>query len=309
MSREENIPGVSVVVLSWMRREELKRTLGELRDVTYPILEIIVADNGSTDGSREMVAREFPGVKLIALPENLGIEGLNAGMRAASGKYIVLLDDDSHLARDAIGIMVERFEAESDLGILAFTIVNGTTGLVDWPQEHDLHPSGQAPTFVGCGVGLRAEAVRRAGYFDPGYFLYLNELYLTARILDLGYTCRHARELRAYHRVAQTHRTSTRRIYYTTRNIFRFVRVHLHPLRALGFIVSWTGQGILYQSLRGGRDGLRAFVEGARAGLGPLRATRRPLSGTTLDSLAPYFRKWYPSPLAALRRILAREGG
>ena len=110
-------PLVSIVILSWNRHDDLKLTLDKVSKLDYPYTEIIVVDNHSTDESCEMAINNFPYVRLIRLPRNLGIEGFNIGMINSRGKYIVLLDDDSHPENSAISKMVEEFEANKRLGI------------------------------------------------------------------------------------------------------------------------------------------------------------------------------------------------
>jgi GT2 family glycosyltransferase len=76
----------SVIVPNWNGARHLPTCLEALRAQTYPRLEVIIADNASTDGSQELIARDFPEVRLIQLPENRGFTGAcNAGLRAAQG--------------------------------------------------------------------------------------------------------------------------------------------------------------------------------------------------------------------------------
>jgi GT2 family glycosyltransferase len=295
-------PLVSAIVLSWTRRDELRLTLRHLASCTFSALETIVVDNASTDGSPEMVARDFPRVRLISLAENAGIAGLNAGMRAARGKYVILLDDDSHVGGKTVEEMVQRFEADPGLGIAAFTIINPVAKTVDWPGTGDLHADGSAPTFIGCGAGLRLHAVQRAGYFEAGYFLYVNELYLTARILDLGYSCRHFAELQAFHRVAPAHRSQERRAYYGTRNMLWFAAEMFGPAHGAAFAAIMVAEGVAYRLRRGRTAELISFLAGAKDGLRKFArgGERKPLAPATLEKLKPYFAKWYPGAWTAL---------
>ena len=300
---------VSAVILSWMRRDELHLTLRHSESCTYPALETIVVDNASTDDSPEMVARDFPRVRLISLPENTGIAGLNTGMRAAHGKYVILLDDDSRVGGETVTRMVPRVEADPGLGIAAFTIRNPVAKTVDWPGPGDVHPDGSAPTFVGCGAGLRHDAIQRAGYFDSGYFLYLNELYLTARILDLGYSCRHFPELQAFHRVAPAHRSQGRRAYYATRNMLWFAANMFRPAHGAAFSAIMVAEGVAYRLRRGRTAELPSFLAGAKDGLRKFArgGERKPLAPATLGKLEPYFAKWYPGAWKVLK-LLAGYG-
>ncbi len=72
----------------------LRRALESARRQRFPVLEIIAVDNASTDGSAEMVRRDFPDVRLVALPANVGAAARNAGVAAAKGDVVVTLDND-----------------------------------------------------------------------------------------------------------------------------------------------------------------------------------------------------------------------
>src|SRR5689334_20217071 len=91
-------PKVSVVVLNWNGRELLRECLESLKKSEYPLYEIIVADNGSSDGSQKMVAERFSDIVLVENGENLGVpEGKNRGLTRAMQKdvrYIYTLDND-----------------------------------------------------------------------------------------------------------------------------------------------------------------------------------------------------------------------
>ena len=90
----------SVVIPNWNGRQFLKTCLDSLKAQTYDDVEIIVVDNGSSDGSRTFITEYYPEVRLIALKQNRGFTGAcNLGMEAASGEYIALLNNDTELDR------------------------------------------------------------------------------------------------------------------------------------------------------------------------------------------------------------------
>ena len=84
----------SIAILNYQRRDALRRALEAARDQRHAALEIIAVDNASTDGSAEMVRDEFPDVRLVPLPENIGAAGRNAGVAAAKGDIVFTLDND-----------------------------------------------------------------------------------------------------------------------------------------------------------------------------------------------------------------------
>src|SRR5579871_6558211 len=111
-SREpENCPA-SVVIPNWNGRDLLEKYLPSVVEAMrgHPDNEIIVVDNGSADGSAEYVAQEFPSVRVLALPTNLGFGGgSNAGFRAARSDIVVLLNSDMRVERDFLAPLLEGF--------------------------------------------------------------------------------------------------------------------------------------------------------------------------------------------------------
>src|SRR5262249_24744515 len=87
---------VSVVVVNFNGRQRLPGCLESLRRQTYPLVEIVVVDNGSTDGSTAYVAETFPEAHVVALPRNVGFaSGCNEGIAVARGEYIGTLNNDA----------------------------------------------------------------------------------------------------------------------------------------------------------------------------------------------------------------------
>jgi GT2 family glycosyltransferase len=84
---------VSVIVVTWNARDHVAECLEAVADGPG---EIIVVDNASTDGTPDLVAERFPNVRILRLPENRGFgAGNNEGMRAAAGRYFLLLNSDA----------------------------------------------------------------------------------------------------------------------------------------------------------------------------------------------------------------------
>src|SRR5688572_11112814 len=89
-------PTLSIGILTYNRRDRLRTTLDMiLRGTPYPDLDVIVIDNGSADGTAEMVRTEFPEVRLEVMPANLGVSARNRFTQLAHGKYLFSYDDDS----------------------------------------------------------------------------------------------------------------------------------------------------------------------------------------------------------------------
>ncbi len=114
-TKRANTASASVVIPNWNGRDLLERYLPSVIAALggNPDNEIIVVDNGSTDGSAEFVRQAFPRVKLLALDRNLGFGGgSNAGFRAAKNDIVVLLNSDMHVSPDFLPPLLEGFRDE-----------------------------------------------------------------------------------------------------------------------------------------------------------------------------------------------------
>src|ERR1700693_1728618 len=91
------LPAVSIIVLNWNGRGHLQDCLKSLLALDYPEskLQIVLCDNGSTDGSTDFVRARFPKVTIVALDHNYGFaEGNNRAARAATGEWVAFLNND-----------------------------------------------------------------------------------------------------------------------------------------------------------------------------------------------------------------------
>ena len=112
---------LSVVVVTWDTRE---LTLDCLASVTAALAppttgEILVVDNGSSDGTAEAIRERFPAVRVIALPANVGFAaGCNAGLRAIRGRHVLLLNSDARVTPDTMERCVRFLDEHADVGIV-----------------------------------------------------------------------------------------------------------------------------------------------------------------------------------------------
>jgi GT2 family glycosyltransferase len=297
-------PLLSIVILSWNRKADLFTTLQAVSRQGYTGGETIVVDNGSTDGSPEMVRALYPDVRLVTLPQNVGIEGLNVGMREARGEIVVLLDDDSYPVEGTLARLVVAFQRDPHMGIAAGRIV-GSADAVERERSVRLEsePGRDVPTFVGCGVGLRRAALEQAGLFDSAFFLYGNELDLAARVMDAGYAVRYLPGAVFVHAVSSTNRTSLRAEYYGTRNLLWIIWKYFPLQEAVPLSLRVPALSVGYRLSRGDLRRVWGVLRGVG---GALVGRRRPLdrrvvSRETRRQLLTYIDEWYPPPRAWLR--------
>ena len=221
---------VTNVSLCWNRKDEICESLKRIREIDYPNLEVIVVDNASTDGTPETIEAEFPEVKLIKMFKNIGIEAYNIGFKNAGGEYIVILDDDSFPAKDAITKMVDKFTSDTQLGVVAFDVRNFYNYDEVKKVEADKADLAQKETaavaenylmaFNGAGAGVRRDLLERVGFYPEEFFLYWNEQDTAFRVLDQGYKVRFFSDVVAYHKYSPKNRSSWRAPFYYTRNSF-----------------------------------------------------------------------------------------
>ncbi|WP_448189258.1 glycosyltransferase family 2 protein [Azospirillum sp. sgz301742] len=162
------MPSVSAVIATFNRVAELRIALDRLRRQTFKAAEILVVDDGSTDGTDTMVRDAFPEVRYVRLPHNAGlIHARNFGFVNTTGDYILSVDDDSWFAEDdGLARAVAYLEAHADVAAAACNITT-RDGLVYLPRGAAPF---EVPWYVGCGHLLRRSAVAETG-------LYLSELY------------------------------------------------------------------------------------------------------------------------------------
>jgi GT2 family glycosyltransferase len=208
---------VSVVVVGYNGRDLLARCLDSvLMDHGDSGVETIVVDNASHDGTPEMVAARFPGVRVIVNRENLGYGGaLNEGIAVASGCYVLVLNQDIALRPGALQAMVAFAEAHPDAGAVGPRLEyedgrfqHSAFRFPDWKQaffgffdglvpldseingrysDRQLNVPFAAEHLLGACMLLRRAAIDQVGAFDPTFFMYYEETDLCVRLVRAGW--------------------------------------------------------------------------------------------------------------------------
>lgn len=155
----------SVVIPNWNGQRFLAVCLDALREQTFADIEVILVDNASTDGSQDFVRNKYPEVRLIELKENRGFTGAcNAGMEAAKGTYIALLNNDTEAESDWAEQVAGAFESHDDAGIVA-------SKMLLFDQRDRLHTAGDFFTTDGR-AGNRGAWEWDKGQFDQGEYVF-----------------------------------------------------------------------------------------------------------------------------------------
>jgi hypothetical protein len=244
-------PRVVAVVLNWNGLEDTTACLTSLAEVDYPSLEVVVVDNGSTDGSPAILRRRFPEVILLETRENLGYAGgNNVGIRYAlerGAEYVLLLNNDTEVAPDFLRRMVEVAEADPQVGGVGPMIyyydrpdvIWSAGGAIDWrrgrtrmvglnePEQGQFGAEPREVDFVtGCAMLIRREVLERVGLLDERFFLYYEEVEWCVRVRRAGYRILHVPRARIWHKISPCSQADSPLVhYYMTRNRLLFLRL------------------------------------------------------------------------------------
>jgi GT2 family glycosyltransferase len=209
------MPEISVVILTWNRKKDLMEAIDSVLIQQGVSFEIIVVDSASTDGTRELITREYPQVQYICLPYNLGvIGGRNIGMANAGGEVIFLLDDDAVLMRtDMLQLGYQYFQRDRDLGIVFGDVYNYFNGEIESSvglvlTNHTCSKLRYTHTFRAGVSFLRRELLDDIGYFDPLFFREGEERDLSLRALASGRRILHVPSIAIKHKVDPQRRSS-----------------------------------------------------------------------------------------------------
>ena len=218
---------IFVVILNWNGREVLGPCLESLGRVSEPALEVIVVDNGSTDGSADIVRTDFPGITLIENGENLLFAaGNNIGIEAAlerGARYIILLNNDTEVDPDFASRMLTAFD-DPGTGIAGPKIFyhddpsriwyggGGFNRLTGVPFHRGLRrldgsfedPPGPTGWVTGCTLMARREVFESIGMLDPSYTIYCEDVDLCLRAAGAGWTLRYVPSAKVWHKVSSS---------------------------------------------------------------------------------------------------------
>ncbi|MFH1998634.1 MAG: glycosyltransferase family 2 protein [Planctomycetota bacterium] len=242
------LPGVSAVISTWNRIEDLRANLNALRKQTWPIDEIIVVDNASSDNTAERVRNEFPDVRLLVMPDSSAgaCETFNVGFKAVRHKFTIIMDDDVVAPPDWLERIMKRFEVEpSTTGMISSKVVEPNMP-ESFTKAESVNTIRYISTFRGCGTVALSDVIRRAGYYDEKFFIYGNERDLSARVMNLGYRILQFPLAELFHRTPFGMRGGNRSIYYHTRNywLYAFKNCKWVTVFCTAFKLGFKGLGL-----------------------------------------------------------------
>jgi hypothetical protein len=266
---------VTIIVLNWNGLMDTLDCLASLAVLEYPNFEIVVVDNGSTDGSVGVIRGRFPRVQVIENSENLGYTGgNNTGLRYAwtnGADYTLLLNNDTQVAPDFLCRMIAATEVEPIIGVAGPTIyyharpelIWSAGGAIDWRRGKtwmlglntgDVGQLGSEPRQVdfvtGCALLVKRSVVDRVGLLDERFFAYYEEAEWCVRARRAGFRVIHVPQAKVWHKIPLDAREDSPVVhYYITRNRLLFLKVakagwqawfHTLLVEYLRTLLSWS---------------------------------------------------------------------
>ncbi len=280
---------LSIVYLNFNRLAESTLTTQQLQQLCQnrSDIEIIAIDNGSSDGTADFLEQQA-NINSVLLPDNSGIAGYSEGFRQTRGQYILVLDDDScPNTLTGIDLAIQRMDNTPNIGITACHIET-PDGEQQWswhlPKTKAL---GTSPFFIGCGFIIRRDIFELIDWYPEIFFLYQNEIDVSFKVRQLGYTIIYDPNCVVTHRGTPNQRPNWRRIFFPTRNTLWLIRQYYTGMQAFYMIISRLLIGLVRACSFGQ---LPAYFKAALAGLGePVK--KSPLSPELRKIFTPFWKQ------------------
>lgn len=242
---------VSVIIPNWNGLEHLNVCLTSLRKQQGIEFEVILVDNGSTDGSQSYVRDNFPDVNLIELNENRGFTGANiVGYANSKGDIVTLLNNDTEVERDWLATIVDAFQRHPEVGIVASKMllfdrrdhfhtagdfyrldgIPGNRGV--WQRDIGQYDR-EEYVFSACGgsAAYRRSMIDEIGFLDQSYYFSCEDTDLSWRAQLAGWKVLYVPEAVVFHKLQATGGSVTAS-YYDGRN-FIFLILKNYPYSLL----------------------------------------------------------------------------
>lgn len=307
-------PDVSAIVLNYDGRGVVEEAVASLVAQRGPKVEVIVVDNGSSDGSDAAIEDRFGGrVRLVRAGRNLGFgAGNNLGLREARGRHAVLLNNDAVAAPGFVEALVEAAEKGPRVGMVAAKVLDyehrdriDTVGHLLYPDglnrgrgrletdggQYDACRTALFPSGAACLY--RREMLDEIGLFDESFFLYGDDAELGLRGRVAGWECALAPRAVAWHRYSRSAGAwSALKAFYVERNRV-WVLLRSFPAGLVATSPAWTALRLSLQ------------LQGALSGRGAAGRLARERSVPGLAALT--LRAWASALRGAPRVLRARR--
>ncbi|MEO1051208.1 MAG: glycosyltransferase family 2 protein [Bacteroidota bacterium] len=296
-------PLVSIVTVNYNQSEVTCEMIDSLKQITYPNYEVIVVDNASPNDEPEIITYCHQDIKFIKSIRNLGFAGgNNLGVKEATGKYVLFLNNDTEVAPDFLEPLVEAFETNPKLGMASPKIIyHGTDNIIQYAGavsispytgkgykighgEHDIGQFNQSSyTGLGHGAALMVpmKVIKEVGLMPDIFFLYYEEHDWCEMVKRAGYHVMYVAHATIYHKESvSVGRNSPLKTYYMARNRLLYIRRNCFGgqliFSLLFFLLLAIPKNILKYTIRGEWALLRCFLKGVAWHLKPANVYLNP---------------------------------
>jgi N-acetylglucosaminyl-diphospho-decaprenol L-rhamnosyltransferase len=220
------VSACTIVIASYNRRALLDATLGKLA-AAQPRAAVVVVDDGSTDGTAGMLRGRWPGVRLVALHENVGAAARNAGVLAATTRYVAFCDDDCWWQPGSLARAAALLDAHPGVALLNARVLVSDEGRIDAaceqmaasPVPKRTHcPGRPIVSFMAGASVVRRDAFLSVGGYHARFHIGAEEPLLALDLLAHGWEMIYLDDLVVHHHPHANGRVPERRRRVTLRN-------------------------------------------------------------------------------------------
>ena len=251
-------PLISFITICYNGLQDTCELIDSLKSIVHSVsYEIIVVDNASATDEAAAIRNRYPedeNLRTLRSEKNSGFAGgNNIGIRAALGKYIFLINNDTYLEEDGIHSLIERLESKPEIGAVspkirfafpprniqfagftplsAITLRNSSIGCNE-PDNGAFDTPHPSPYLHGAAMLLKREAIEKAGFMPEIFFLYYEEMDWCVLLRKAGYELWYEPQCTVFHKESQsTGQSSPLRTFYMTRNRLLFAMRNLTGMR------------------------------------------------------------------------------
>lgn len=277
---EPPAPAATVAIVTKDRRETLRDALNSALTQEGDV-EVLVIDDGSRDGTADMVRDEFPGVRIERFPSSAGlVVRRNFAVRAASAPVVVSIDDDAVFTTPGVVAQTLRDFDHPRIAAVAVPFVDVRYGADELQRAPEDAMPWVAATFRGCAFAVRREEFLALGGFRELIFHQGEEADFTLRMLDAGLLVRSGRAAPIHH--FESPSRSVRRMHvYGRRNEILLCFTYLPFPVDIAIAAGYALKSLTRTPRRHVRSALRGILLGVRDSW-QLRAQRRPVRWRTV---------------------------
>ncbi len=275
-STEARLP-LSIIIPTFNTRLTTLKCCRAAVEAAPRACEVIVVDDGSTDGTTDLLRTEAPEVRIVTLDENRGFAAAaNEGVAQSRGEIILLLNSDTAIEREAPAVLLDSFASESRLGVAGARLLDpdGTTqwsggriptlpwllvmvsGCSRFLPRRATRPAGDVEWVSGAAMAFRSDVWNTAGPFSDRYDFYAQDLEFCVRAHDAGWNVRLIETARVVHHGGLTMREwrGVEVLKHDPRmlwpDLLRWGRRHYGPLWGKAALAAMCATAILRIALR-----------------------------------------------------------